>query len=159
MSLLRAISRPRRNVLAALLLESVASFGPNAVAQDGDGSDTASVTELVRKFLDAQSRHDVTALRSLTAEQFIEISPLGEVDPREKMLGFYAKEASAPPPAIVIDERQVRIFADSAIVTVKLGFNAGGQTRSLRSSFVAHKDGVQWKLVSAQHTPMRPPKP
>ncbi len=141
-----------------MLVAGAACFSPHACAQDGDGSDSASVTELVRKFLDAQSRHDVPTLRNLTAEQFVEISPLGEVDPRDKMLGFYAGEASPTRPVITVDERQVRIFGDSAIVTVKLSFNAGGQARSLRASFVAHKDGAQWKLVSAQHTSMRPAK-
>jgi ketosteroid isomerase-like protein len=152
-------TRQRRHALAALLVAGAACLDTNALAQDGDGSDTAAVTELVRKFLDAQSRHDVPALRSLTAEQFVEISPLGEVDPRDKMLGFYVGEASPTRPVIAVDERDVRIFGDSAIVTVKLSFNAGGQARSLRAGFVAHKDGVQWKLVSAQHTPMRPAKP
>ena len=154
-----SLSRRRRHALAALLVAGAACFSTHAIAQDGDGTDAAAVTDLVRKFLDAQSRHDVPALRSLTAEQFVEISPLGEVDPREKMLGFYAGEASPTRPAIALDEREVRIVGDSAIVTVKLSFNVGGQTRSLRAGFVAHKDGVQWKLVSAQHTPMRPAKP
>lgn len=158
MSFFDSLSRPRRHALAALLVAGASCFNTPAFAQDGDGSDTASVTELVRKFLDAQSRHDVPTLRSLTAEQFVEISPLGEVDPRDKMLGFYAGAASPTLPVITTDERQVRIFGDSAIVTVKLSFSAGGQARSLRASFVAHKDGVQWKLVSAQHTPMRPAK-
>lgn len=67
-------------------------------SQDGDGPDTASVTELVRKLFDAQSRHDVPTLRSLTAEQFVEISPLGDVDPRDMMLSFYGGEASPARP-------------------------------------------------------------
>jgi ketosteroid isomerase-like protein len=154
-----SLSRQRRHALAALLVAGAACFGTHAIAQDGDGSDVAAVTELVRKFLDAQSRHDVPALRSLTAEQFVEISPLGEVDPRDKMLGFYVGDASPTRPVIAIDEREVRVFGDSAIVTVKLSFNAGGQARSLRAGFVAHRDGAMWKLVSAQHTPMRPAKP
>jgi len=149
-------SRQRRHALAALLVSGAACFSPHAFAQDGDGSDAAAVTELVRKFLDAQSRHDVPALRSLTAEQFVEISPLGEVDPRDRMLGFYVGDASPTRPVIAVDEREVRIFGDSAIVTIKLSFNAGGQARSLRAGFVAHRNGATWKLVSAQHTPMRP---
>lgn len=152
------ISRTRRYALLLLSVAGVACASFPVLAQDGDGADTASVTELVRNFLDAQLRHDVPALRKLTAEQFVEISPLGEVDPRDKMLGFYMGDAPAARPTVGIDERQVRIFGDSALANVKITYNLSGQARSMRTSFVAYKDGAHWKLVSVQHTPIRPAK-
>jgi ketosteroid isomerase-like protein len=133
-------------------------FGQGAIAQPAAG-DSNAAADTVQKFLDAQAHFDVPALRGLTADQFVEISPLGEVDPREKMLGFYAKDAPPGAPVPVIDERQVRVFGDSAIVTVRITFTVNAQARSLRSTFVTHKEGGQWKVVSAQHTPMRPTKP
>ena len=148
-----------RAVAGRLLLASVVLGSASVAAQDTRGADSAGAVELVQRFLDAQSHYDVPSLRALTSEQFVEISPLGEVDPRDKMLGFYVKDAPPAPPPLTIDERQVRVLGDSAIVTVKLTLNINGQPRSLRSNFVAHKEGAQWKLVSAQHTPMRPAKP
>ena len=140
-------------LLAASLLASHAATAQEALSGDGRGA-----LDAVSKFLDAQAHFDVPALRALTAEQFVEISPLGEVDARDKMLGFYVKEAPPGAPIPAIDERQVRVVGDSAIVTVRISFTMNGQARSLRSNFVVHKEGAQWKLVSAQHTPMRPAK-
>lgn len=127
-----------------------------AFAQQPVTPDSAAVTELVRKFGDAQRNPDPVVLRALTSEQFVEISPLGDVDPREKMIGFYVKDPSRVPPQVTIDEQTVRVFGDSAIVNLRLTLNVNGQARHLRSSYVAHKEGDQWKMVSAQHTPMRP---
>jgi uncharacterized protein (TIGR02246 family) len=128
-------------------------------AQETSTADSTAVTELVRKFGDAQLHPDPVALRALTSEQFVEISPLGDVDPREKMIGFYVKDPTRTSPQVTIDERTVRVFGDSAIVTLRQTLNINGQARNLRSSYVAHKESGQWKMVSAQHTPMRPAKP
>jgi ketosteroid isomerase-like protein len=143
-------------IAATLVFARTALTSTGASAQDAAGN---AAVIAVDKFLDAQSRYNVAALRALTADQFVEISPLGEVDPREKMIGFYIKEPPPAIPEVTIDERQVRVFGDSAVVTVKLTFKVNGQPRSLRSNFVVHQEGAQWKLVSAQHTPLRAAKP
>ena len=150
---------PCSSALASLLLATSLLASHGAFAQEALSNDGRGAAETVSKFLDAQAHYDVPALRALTADQFVEISPLGEVDPRDKMIGFYAKDAPPGVPVPVIDERQVRVFGASAIVTVRITININGQARSLRSTFVTHKDGTQWKLVSAQHTPMRPARP
>jgi ketosteroid isomerase-like protein len=131
----------------------------SAVSAQEASADSAAVAELVRKFGDAQRNPDPVALRSLTSTQFVEISPLGDVDPREKMIGFYIRDPARMPPQVTIDEQTVRVFGDSAIVNLRLTMHMNGQARSLRSSYVAHKEGAEWKMVSAQHTPMRPAKP
>ena len=43
----------------------------------------------------AQETFDATQLDQLLAPDYIEISPLGEVDPRAKVLGFYAPDKKA----------------------------------------------------------------
>lgn len=126
----------------------------------GQATDVAAVAELVNKFTQAQVQKDALALRALTAEQYVEISPLGEVDAREKMLSFYVKDAAYVPPAVTLDERTVSLLGDTAVIVARLNFtmSQAGQTRSfaMRSSYVAHKDAGQWKLVSMQATPIRP---
>jgi ketosteroid isomerase-like protein len=120
-----------------------------------------SVSELVQRFATAQGTFDRTALEALTAENYIEISPLGEVDPRAKMLSFYVKHDDKPLPAITVDEITPRVLGNTAIVLAKVSYavTVAGQTRTaaLRSSFVAHQQDGAWKLVSAQYTPIRPP--
>lgn len=151
-------------LLAGWLLGAASAAQAAAPAPDASqGADTLAVGELVRNYAEAQVQMDSATLGTLTAPQFIEISPGGEVDPREKMLGFYVKNASHVPPALVIDERMVTLLGDTALVNARLNFtmSANGQSRSfaMRSTFVAHKEGAQWKLYSAQHTPIRPPQP
>jgi ketosteroid isomerase-like protein len=120
-----------------------------------------SVSELVQRFATAQGTFDRAALDALTFENYIEISPLGEVDPRAKMLSFYVKHDDKPLPAIIVDEITPRVLGNTAIVLAKVSYvmMVGGQTRTsaLRSSFVAQQQDGAWKLVSAQYTPIRPP--
>lgn len=148
----------RFRILLAGLLLGAASYGVPAIA--ATAADVTAVEDLVRRFTAAQAQHDATVLRDLTSAQYVEISPLGDVDPREKMLGFYTKGADFTPPAIAVDEPTVTLLGDTAIMTAKLHFTMerGGQSRSfdMRTSYVAHKEGGRWKLVSMQATPMRP---
>jgi hypothetical protein len=120
-----------------------------------------SVSELVQRFATAQGTFDRAALEALTFENYIEISPLGEVDPRAKMLSFYVKHDDKPLPAITVDEIMPRVLGTTAIVLAKMSYvmTVGGQTRTaaVRSSFVALQQDGAWKLISAQYTPIRPP--
>ncbi|MEM8510818.1 hypothetical protein RCH14_000109 [Massilia sp. MP_M2] len=120
-----------------------------------------SVSELVQRFATAQGTFDRATLEALTAENYSEISPLGEVDPRAKMLSFYVKHDDKPLPAISVDEITTRVLGNTAIVLARVSYamTVGGQSRtaSLRSSFVALQQDGAWKLVSAQYTPIRPP--
>jgi len=120
-----------------------------------------AVQELVQRFTAAQGNSDTATLKALSAENYIEISPLGEVDPREKMLSFYVRKDDKPRPAILLDELTTRVLGDTAVAIGRVSYTmtAGGQSRTfaLRSTFVAQRQGDAWKLVSAQYTPIRPP--
>ena len=72
--------------------------------------------DLVRRHAQAQNGFDQAALRSLTADDYVEVSPAGEVDPRDKMLSFYAPEKKAPAPQVALEEPLTRINGDTAIV-------------------------------------------
>jgi ketosteroid isomerase-like protein len=125
-------------------------------------TDTAApVTELVQRFTSAQAAMDAPTLAALTADNYIEVSPVGEVDPREKMLTFYVKDDKRSLPAMKVEDSTTRVLGDTAVVIAKITYSRviEGQPRdfSLRSTFVAAKTGGTWKLVSAQYTPIRPP--
>jgi len=152
-----------RPLFAGLILGAASCCIPVAAASASDTRQSADVTaveELVRQFAEAQAQHDAAVLRDLTSEQYVEISPLGEVDPREKMLGFYTRGANFTPPTVALDERTVTLLGDTALISAKLQFSIdkGGQSRSfaMRAGYVAHKEGGRWKLVSMQATPIRP---
>jgi len=119
----------------------------------------APVTDLVQRFTAAQNGFDVAALKALTSADYIEISPLGEVDPRDKMLSFYVKKDDKPRPTIGVDDMTTRMLGDTALVTARVFYTMeagdGSRTFSLRSTFVAQRQGGAWKLVSSQYTPIR----
>ncbi|HEX8404203.1 MAG TPA: nuclear transport factor 2 family protein [Duganella sp.] len=148
--------------LDALLLAAVLSIAMGNACAVPDGAD-AELVALINRHVEAQRAFDQPALRAITADNYIEISPLGEVDSREKMLSFYAADKRREAPAIQIDEPSVRTFDQSATIIARLTYNIGteGQARSvaMRASYVARKLEGKWQLISSQYTPIRPPKP
>lgn len=149
--------------LAALALSAASYSLPVAAvgAQEADqAKETAAVEALVGRFTAAQARHDAAVLRELTSARYVEISPLGDVDPREKMLGSYTGGPNATPPAVTVEEPSVTLLGDTAVMRARLHFTVskGGQSRNfdMRTSYVAHKEDGRWKLVSLQATPIRP---
>jgi ketosteroid isomerase-like protein len=147
-----------KRLVLAVVAASLLCFGAGASAREDA---VAAVTSVTGKFLEAQRSFDLPAIRALTADNYTEISPAGELDDREKMLGFYAPDKKTQAPPLTVDHEQTRVFGDVAVQTVKLTYtmNAGGQPRTmaLRATLVAHKRAGEWKLVSAQYTGIRPP--
>jgi ketosteroid isomerase-like protein len=124
--------------------------------------DESQLAALVQRHAQAQNSFDQAALTATTAEDYVEISPVGEVDSREKMLSFYAPEQKRPAPPLQVDEIVVRQSGDTALISARLSYtvNQDGASRSfaLRGGYVARLTDQQWKLVSAQYTGIRPPK-
>ncbi|MDN2671517.1 nuclear transport factor 2 family protein [Janthinobacterium sp. SUN211] len=146
------------HVLATCLLGAFGAIG-SAHAAPAD----AELVALVQRHAQAQSNFDQVALNAITAENYVEISPVGEVDGRAKMLAFYAPEQKRPSPQLQVDEPVVRQFGDTALISARLSYrlNQDGVARNfaLRAGYVARLVDKQWLLVSAQYTGIRPPKP
>jgi ketosteroid isomerase-like protein len=128
--------------------------------------DTAVLQDLVRQAVAAQSAYDVPALEKLTTADYIEISPLGEFDPREKMLGFYKPELKQKGLEVKtdIDEFSVRSYDKFAIVIARLNYSMimDGKPvppRSMRATYVCRKEGGVWKIASAHFTSIRQQAP
>ena len=146
------------HVLSTCLLGAFGVIGSaNAAPAD------AELVALVQRHAQAQNNFDQLALKATTAENYVEISPVGEVDGREKMLSFYAPEQKRPSPQLQFDEPVVRLFGDTALISARLSYRlnqeAGVRTFALRAGYVARLVDKQWLLVSAQYTGIRPPKP
>lgn len=156
---------PRAGRARLLPLLMVAVLGLATVpahAQGGPDGANAELIALIQRHVDAQRDFDPGTLRAVTADDYVEISPAGEVDSRDKMLSFYDPAQKRPAPAVQVDQQTVRSFDQSAIAIARLTYTMGaeGQTRSfaMRASYVARKLGGKWQLVSAQYTAIRPPK-
>ncbi|SEM78720.1 protein of unknown function [Sphingomonas gellani] len=135
-------------VLAPLALVATAP----AMAAPGD---EAAVSRLTDAFVAAQRGFDQAALARLTAPGYVEISPLGDVDARDRMLGFYAPDKKRDSPPLILTERSVRLYGDTAVETARLAFGPA----AMRATYVAHRQGREWVLISAQFTPIRTPRP
>ncbi|KXK02239.1 MAG: hypothetical protein UZ17_ACD001001611 [Acidobacteria bacterium OLB17] len=141
-----------------ILTISIAAFG------QAEGRHDRELKALIQRMADAQIAFDVKTLDAVLAPDYIEISPLGEVDPREKVLGFYKPEMRPPggmSGKAEFSEISIRDYGKAAILIVRATFTAtvNGKAmppRSLRAVFVCRhlKDG--WKIVSGQYTGIRP---
>lgn len=143
-----------------ILVVSAAS----AYSQTGS-KDEATLRTLVKRMLDAQVAYDPTELDKVFSADYIEISPVGEFDPREKVMSFYGPEAkqaaagiSTTAEATDFSIRQYDKFA-VVITAVKYGIAREGTPlppRSIRATIVCRKDKGEWKIMSAQYTGIRP---
>lgn len=147
---------PRRYAIAiALAAPAFFPVGP-AMAQQADHA----LVKLVSDFVEAECNFDQARLATLVTADYAEVSPLGELDLREAFLGFYAADKKRPVPPTTIGEPLVRVYGDAASIIVRLSFEIPGRgTVAMRASFLAVKQGGQWKIASAQYTPERPKGP
>lgn len=137
-----------------------AAFCGTAPVRSQQVEGDAALTRLVDSFTQAQRDYDPAALARLTTPDYVEVSPIGEVDTREEVLGFYAPEKKRPARVLTISEHLVRRDGNDAVVIVKLGFIApgpGGTMRAvaMRASFVARRAGRTWRLAATHYTPVR----
>ena len=149
-------AKPGR-ILPGIVLSCVCVL--NASAADNA---SPALIELVQRHAEAQRDFDQAALKAVTADNYVEVSPAGEVDSREKMLSFYAPDQKRASPQLAVTEPMVRVLGDTAVVLAKLNYTMGAdaqaRTFAMRASYVAQLKDGKWKLVSAQYTGIRPPK-
>lgn len=116
--------------------------------------------------LDAQLRFDLKALDALLAPDYVEVSPIGDVDERAEVLGFYTPQARAQmlaggmePLSVKLDQARVRVYGDQAIViardTATLRIKDASQQVGMRVLFHFRKLGGKWLLQSSQFTSLK----
>jgi hypothetical protein len=144
-----------------LLLITVVALA--STAAQAEESPQQALLQLVQSYSDAQIGFEPQKIDAVVTRDFVEVSPAGEVVPREKVLGFYEpSKKKGDPQRFVATEPVVRVFGNAASVIVNLTGSAtvNGEKRSFsfRAGYLAVKEGGQWKLASAQYTGIRPPK-
>ncbi len=125
--------------------------------------DAAALETLVDRFDAARAAFADADLAATLAPDFTEISPVGEVDDRAKVLGFYTADQRKPAPPMTASERTVSAHGDWGLVTQRLSFTMAKPdgtaiTRSVRVRYVAAKTRAGWQLVSAQYTGIPAPR-
>jgi ketosteroid isomerase-like protein len=128
-----------------------------AAAVDTDGQALAQRAEA---FVRVRGAFDQAAMIAMMAPEYQEVSPIGEVDSRERVIGFYAADKKVASPPTTITETVARPAGGIGVVTMRIAFTMPGkdgqmQTRAMRAGFVARKIGGVWQFVTAQFTPIR----
>ncbi|QAY76231.1 nuclear transport factor 2 family protein [Sphingosinicella sp. BN140058] len=129
---------------------------PPAEAADRPGIE-AEIGLLIRSFIAAQRGRDVATLERLTTPDYLEVSPIGDVDDRTAMQGFYAPENAKSAPRIDVADLVVREFGTAAVGVARLDYvlppprSAG----AMRATYVAKRSHGTWLLASVQYTPVR----
>lgn len=142
-----------------MLLSSVSVFAQSKTDE--------ALKALVKQFTDAQQNYQPDVLDEILTADYIEISPVGEFDPREKVLGFYKPELKPPAEKMTakteVSDFSIRNYGKFAVVIATFNYaitSEGKQLppRSIRSTIVCRKDKNEWKIASAQYTGIRPPQ-
>lgn len=127
--------------------------------------DQKKLMVLIQKMVAAQERYEPDQIEKLTTTDYIEVSPIGELDPRKKMLGFYDPKKKPPTGKTNISSKATdfhfRIYKDFSIIIATLNFEVttGGKTyppRQVRTTYVCRKVDGKWKIASAQYTGIKP---
>jgi uncharacterized protein (TIGR02246 family) len=137
----------------------------SALAQKDD-RDEKAIVNLIKGMTDAQLKYDAAALDKLLTSDYIEISPLGEFDPREKVLGFYTPEANPGEKfkaSVEAVELNLRRYDKIAVMIARFNYTITSDgkpipPRSMRVTFVCRKEKGVWKIASAHFTGIRPPQ-
>lgn len=124
---------------------------------------------LIRRAVLAQSVFDSASLEKIYASDYVEVSPVGEIDPREKAIGFYRpqtkKEGGEAKTIAAAEEISVRSYGDFAVVIARISFSQTGNEfasrplASFRATYVCRREKGVWKIASAQATAIKPPRP
>jgi hypothetical protein len=143
--------------LAGLLL----CLASAASAADQTPQQLAELT--ATNYVQATVAFDGAALEKLLAPAYQEISPIGEVDSRSRVIGFYPATAKGNSPDVraELSEWQSQTLQPGLVLsTAKLTYHflKTSKTRDLRVQFVSAEQQGRWQLVSTQYTPIQPKK-
>ena len=155
----------RRLFLAAVLLcASACSIAHSPAISTAD--DRAAIEAVLRQLTEAQKNYDAAAMDRLLAPDYVEISPVGELDERAKVLGFYTpdkKAAGGELTSYALEQLTTRIYGNTAVTVAYLPFtmtmpDGQAMSRAFRCTFVLVRNGATWQVASSQFTAVRAPE-
>ena len=139
---------------------AAASLVSVPVAAQSVEVDTQKLGQRAEAFVRVRNQFDQAAMIAMMAPEYQEVSPVGEVDSRERVIGFYAPDKKSAAPPMTITETVARPAGTIGVVTMRIAYTMPGkdgqmQTRALRAGFVAQRIKGDWQFVSLQFTPIR----
>jgi len=149
-------------VLLSLVLTAIPAFPaqrvggrPKAVVDSGDQETIREVVEMERQAKEASLRRDAEFPQRTLAEDYVAISPLGQVTTKQEALSA-RKSGQLRYDTIDVSDMVVRLYGDTAVVTARadvkghqLGEDFSGPYRYTR---VWVRRSGHWQTVSYQAT-------
>jgi hypothetical protein len=122
--------------------------------------DIQKLGQRAEAFVRVRNQFDQAAMIAMMAPEYQEVSPVGEVDSRERVIGFYAADKRSAAPPMTITETVARPAGTIGVVTMRIAYTMPGgdgqmQIRAMRAGFVARRIKGDWQFVSLQFTPIR----
>lgn len=142
-----------------LIFLTIPAFSQNAKNDE--------LINVIKKAVEAQENYDPITLDKIYASDYIEISPKGEIDEREKAIGFYKVEdlekAKSRTPRYILDEFKIRNYGKYAMIISRfsIAFKNDMSKPPTPVGLVLYglrKEKGAWKIYSAQFTPFPPPQ-
>jgi hypothetical protein len=132
-----------------------ASVRPKFMGESGDQTTIREVVEMERQAKEASIRRDAEFSRRTLADDYVDITPLGQVHTKEDTISA-RKSGQLRYETINVTDMVVRIYGDTAVVTARadvkghqLGEDFSGPYRYTR---VWVRKAGRWQAVSYQAT-------
>jgi uncharacterized protein DUF4440 len=140
---------------------AILAFGYSQVASAIADVNQIKVIELVQKFDSAKVSFDPETLSKVIADIYVEVSPTGEIIPRQQFLALYIPQhKTSSNPDLSSHRWNVKTIKDTAEVLslveydIKTPDSTTTEHVTFRVVYVAHLYGDDWKLISVQYTPL-----
>jgi ketosteroid isomerase-like protein len=137
-------------------LKGMLSLIPALCILQGPVAHATDVKVTIENYARAAMSYDVAKLDALLAPDYLEVSPLGELDLRDKVLSFYRVPADQRPPlptALELTEWNLRSLSpDLTVAVYRENLTVNGKDKPMTLSFrvttILKREKAGWKLVS-----------
>jgi len=149
--------------IGMVLVMATLGFGLSVARGDEKADKTADeLKALDAKLTEAYKNHDAKTIEMHTAEDFIEISPLGKVHARKQYLEHISKKFGKFDDLKETDV-QVRVFGNTAVLTGLLHIKGMVKDKDISGDYrwtrvYHHKKAGEWLCILEQHTYVLPPE-
>ncbi|MBS1792453.1 MAG: nuclear transport factor 2 family protein [Acidobacteria bacterium] len=153
----------KKIILSSFLLALLTCSG---IAQNKQEEEVIAVA---KKAAAAQENYDPATLEKIYAADYVEISPRGEIDVRDKAIGFYkvadVEQVRAKTPRFILDEFKVRHYGKFAMIIARFSIGPKNDAQKPPTPlgiviYALRREKDEWKIYSAQFTPFpRPERP
>jgi len=146
-------------VLLITLATSPCHAQANSKGKPSNRAVEAQLVELERQLSEALAREDAAVLNRLWSDDLVFTAPNGHVTNKAQRLAGQKPSAQPAQLANINDEVKVRVYGNTAVVTVLSTWKGKAGTREFSDPYQAThvwvKQKGRWQLVAAHVTPVK----